>query len=200
MFVLLSLCSLVSAGKSQVIWKHYLEMHPELRPPTTIQGWFWNTYPTKQQIEAFEAEKDERYRLKLAHDMEVDDERTTSEDATRAFERERERNEFYRKSREADVEYIQAKTVLESGEGLSKTAQAQTELFEKCSRLLSDSHSTLEKQMNYNRDLNEHITTCLEERMTFQMHLIWTMAIGLFLLYLQNSIRRDHPKRELLGF
>jgi len=200
MFVLLlSLCSLVSAGKSQVIWKHYLEMHPELRPPT-IQGWFWNTYPTKQQIEAFEAEKDERYRLKLAHDMEVDDEMTTSEDATRAFERERERNEFYRKSREADVEYIQAKTVLESGQGLSKTAQAQTELFEKCSSLLSDFHSTLEKQMNYNRDLNEHITTCLEERMTFQMHLIWTMAVGLFLLYLHNSIRRDHPNQQLLGF
>ena len=200
MFLLLSLCACVSAGKSQVIWKHYLEMHPELRPPTTIHGWFWNTYPTKQQIEAFEAEKDERYRLKLAHDMEVDDERTASEDATRAFERERARNEFYRKSREADVVYLHAKTALESGEGLSKTAQAQTELFEKCSTLVSETHSTLEKQMNYNRDLNEHLTTCLEERMTFQMHLIWTMTIGVVLLYLQNCSIRDKPKRELIGF
>ena len=208
MFILLSLCALVSAGKSQVIWKHYLEMHPELRPPTTTQGWFWNTYPTKQQIDAYEEEKDERYRLKLASDLEADDEMTASEDATRSFERERDRNEFYRKSREADVEYLQAKTSLESGEGLSKMVQAQTAIFEKCSSLLSQSHATLERQMNYSRELNEHLASSLEDRMTFQMNMMLTMMVAMFMVYLQSSIRRpylehlrlEQPKQGLLGF
>jgi hypothetical protein len=204
MFLLFLLCAPVYAGKSQVVWKHYLEMHPELSPPTTIQGWFWNTYPTKQQVDAYEAEKDERNRLKLANDLEVDDEMTAMEDATRSFERERTRNEFYRKSREADVEYLQAKTSLESCEGLSKTAHAQTAIFEKLSSLLAESQTTLERQMNYSRDLNEHLASSLEDRMTFQMNMMMTMTVALFMVYLQNwSIRRhliEYPKQELLGF
>lgn len=186
--LLLFLCvSPVFAGKSQILWKHYLERHPVLIPPPILKGWFWNTYPTKQQLEAYEAEKDERYRLQLANDLEVEEEMSAREQAE---------NEFYLKRMDAE---IRSTITLESG----KTSHAQIAVLDKFSSLLAESHTTLERQMNYSRDLNEHLITSMEERMAFQTNMMLMMTFALAVLYLQNhSIRCErieyHDKPALL--
>jgi hypothetical protein len=185
LFLLLaSLCAIVSAGRHQVTWKNYLDKNPTLSEPAPLKGWFWDTPPTKEQHETYYAEMEVRRKLKLANDLEVDEELR----ASNAFEQERQRNEFYRKSRDADTDLERA-----------KNGKAPYDVLEKFSQLLSASHSTLETQMNYNRDLNEHLLTTMEAKMAFQLNLLLGMTAVFILLYVQKhrSIEsRSHEYRN----
>jgi hypothetical protein len=134
--------------------------------PKPLKGWFWDTPPTQEQLDTYASKIEERRKLELAKDLEVEEERR----ASNAFEQECARNEFYRKSRYADTDLERAK-------------HGNHDVLEKFAQLLSESHATLEAQMNYSRDLNEHLLATMEEKMAFQMNLILSMVIGFVLLY-----------------
>ena len=187
LFLIACLCSLVSAGRHQVTWKNYLDNSPTLHEPAPLKGWFWDTPPTKEQHETYHAEMEIRRKLKLANDLEVEEELR----ASTAFEQERQRNEFYRKSRVADTDLEYA-----------KNGKSAHDVFEKFSQLLSASHSTLERQLNYSRDMNEHILTTMESKMAFQLNLLLGMTAVFLFLYVQKSIEmneyRIESRKELL--